>query len=147
MTDDSSRKDKNKNVIIAGVVAQPLSYLALSLQTNIKFYTYSNLVGNVVTPGAWIFHKGLTFTKRKSALKILKDLYGIWYVVSQLGDFSDGALDEFSALAKQHPKWFKTLQKNLQNWLNNASPSEWNKLEAQDPSGRLRRLNLEQVIK
>jgi hypothetical protein len=104
LTDDSARNNKDKNVLIAVVVAQPLSYLTLSLQTTAKFQTYSNIPGNVVTPGAWIFHKGLTFTKRKSALKILKDLYGIWYVASQLGAFSGHALDEFKALAKQHPK-------------------------------------------
>lgn len=56
----------------------------------------------------------------KSSLKILKDLYGIWYVASQLGDFSDQALDEFKVL-KQHSKWFKTFQKNLRNWLNDSS--------------------------
>ncbi len=55
LTDDSARKDKNKNVVIAGVVAQPLSYLTLSLETTIKFHTHSNVTGNVVTPGAWIF--------------------------------------------------------------------------------------------
>ena len=147
LTDDSVRNNKDKNIVIAGVVAQPLSYLTLSIQTTLKFQTYSKVTGNVVTPGAWIFHKGLTFTKRKSSLKILKDLYGIWYVASQLGDFSDRALDEFSVLAKQHPKWFKTFQKNLQNWLKNVSPSEWSKLEAQDPSGRLRKLNFEQIMK
>jgi hypothetical protein len=147
LTDDSVRNNKNKNVLIAGVVAQPLIYLTLSLQTTLKFQTYSNVTGNVVTPGAWIFHKGLTFTKRKSSLKIFKDLYGIWYAASQLGDFSERALSEFNALAKQHPKWFKTFQSNLQNWLNNVSPSDWSKLEAQDPSGRLRRLNFEQMMK
>ncbi len=147
LTDDSSQENKNKNVVIAGVVAQPLSYLTLSLQTTIKFHTHSNIAGNVVTPGAWIFHKGLTFTKRKSALKILKDLYGIWYVTSQLGDFSDRALIEFNVLAKQHPKWFKTLQKNLRIWLDNASPNDWVKLEAQDPSGRLRKLHFEKTMK
>jgi hypothetical protein len=147
LTDDSARNNKNKNVLIAGVVAQPLSYLTLSLQTTLKFQTHSNVTGNVVTPGAWIFHKGFTFTKRKSSLKMLKDLYGIWYVISQLGDFSDRALDEFNVLTKQHPKWFKTFQKNLQNWLNNISPSDWSKLEAQDPSGRLRKLNFEQIMK
>lgn len=147
LTDDSTRKDKNKNVEIAGIVAQPLSYLTLSLQTTIKFHTYSQVTGNVVTPGAWVFHKGLTFTKRKSTLKTLKDLYGIWYVASQLGDFSESALDEFGTLAKQHPKWFKTFQKNLQTWLNNASPGDWNKLETQDPFGRLRKLNFEQIMK
>jgi hypothetical protein len=147
LTDDSARNNKNKNVIIAGVVAQPLSYLTLSLQRTLKFQTYSNVTGNVVTPGAWIFHKGLTFTKRKGTLKTLKDLYGIWYVISQLGDFSEGALDEFSKLAKQHPKWFKTFQKNLHTWLDNASPGDWSKLEAQDPSGKLRKLHFEQAIK
>ncbi len=147
LTDDSVRNKKDKNVVIAGVVAQPLSYLTLSLQTTLKFQTYSKNTGNVVTPGAWIFHKGLAFTKRKSSLKILKDLYGIWYVASQLGKFSDHALDEFNGLAKQHQKWFKTFQKNLQNWLDNATPNDWSKLEAQDPSGRLRKLNFEQIVR
>lgn len=32
LTDSAVRKDKNKNVTIAGIVAQPLSYLTLSLQ-------------------------------------------------------------------------------------------------------------------
>jgi hypothetical protein len=147
LTDDSVRNNKNKNVVIAGVVAQPLSYLTLSLQTTLQFHTHSGVVGHVVTPGAWIFHKGLTFTKRKSALKCLKDLYGIWYVASQLGDFSERAVDEFRVLAKQYPKWFKTFQKNLQTWFNNASPSDWSKLETQDPSGRLSRLNFEQIVR
>lgn len=147
LTDDAARNNKDKNVFIAGVVAQPLSYLTLSLQTTVKFQTYSNVTGNVVTPGAWTFHKGLIFTKRKNSLKIFKDLYGIWYVASQLGDFSERALSEFHVLAKQHPKWFKTFQNNLQNWLNNASPSDWLKLEAQDPSGKLRKLNFEQIMK
>jgi hypothetical protein len=147
LTDDSVRNNKDKNVLIAGVIAQPLSYLALSLQTTLKFQTYSNVTGNVVTPGAWIFHKGLTFTKRKSSLKILKDLYGIWYVASQLGEFSDQALNELKVLAKQHPKWFRTFQKNLHTWVKDTSPSDWSKLEAQDPSGRLRKLNFEISIK
>lgn len=99
-----------------------------------------------MTPGAWIFHKGLTFTKRISSLKILKDLYGIWYVASQLSDFSERAIDEFSALAKQHPKWFKTFQQNLRIWLHEASPNDWSKLEAQDPSGKLRKLNFERIM-
>lgn len=147
LTDDSARNNKDKNIVIAGVVVQPLTYLTLSLQTTLKFHTYSNVTGKVVTPGAWIFHKGLTFPKRKSSLKIFKDLYGIWYVSSQLGTFSDHALNEFKNLAKKHPKWFKTFQKNLQSWLENASPVDWSKLESQDPSGRLRRLNFEQIMK
>lgn len=146
-TDSSTRNDKNKNVEIAGIVAQPLSYLTMSLQTTMEFQTYSHETGKVVSPGAWIFHKGLTFTKRKSPSKMLKDLYGIWYVLTQLGTFSDRALIEFNMLIKQHPKWFETLRKNLLHWMDEATPAEWDKLEAQDPSGKLKKLNFELVAK
>lgn len=146
LTDDTNRNDKNKNVIIAGVVAQPLSYLTLSLNMTMKFQTYSNKTGKVVSPGAWMFHKGLTFTKRKNPLKTLKDLYGIWYVATQLGDFSEKAISEFHILQQQHPKWFKSLQQNLHKWLENTSPTEWSKLEIQDPSGKLKKLHFERII-
>lgn len=147
LTDSATREDKSKNVVIAGVVAQPLSYLALSLQTTMEFQTYLGEGGKVVAPGAWIFHKGLTFTRRKNSSKMLKDLYGIWYVTTQLGDFSDQALAAFSFLSERHPKWLQTFQKQLSKWMDQASPVEWSKLEAQDPSGKLKKLGFERAIK
>jgi len=147
LTDSATRDDKNKNVEIAGIVAQPLSYLSLSLQTTMEFLTYSHEVGKVVSPGAWIFHKGLTFTRRKSSLKMLKDLYGIWYVVTQLGDFSDHAFTEFTFISQQYSKWLQTFQKHLSDWMNRASPAEWSRLESQDPSGKLKKLSFERSIK
>lgn len=106
LTDSATRTDKHKNVLIAGVVAQPLSYLTLSLQMTREFKTYLGESGLVVAPAAWMFHKGLTFTRRKNASKILKDLYRIWYVATQLGDFSEEAMVELLFLGSQHPKWF-----------------------------------------
>ncbi len=147
MTDSAARKDKRKNVVIAGVVAQPLSYLTLSLQTTIKFQTYSQKIGRVVSPGAWIFHKGLTFLKRKNLLKVFKDLYGIWYVATQLGNFSEQACAELNMLAKRHSKWFETFEKNLTHWVNSATPIEWLKLENQDPNGKLKKLSFEKMTK
>ncbi|MEN9654796.1 MAG: hypothetical protein RL235_908 [Chlamydiota bacterium] len=147
LTDSATRDDKNKNVMIAGIVAQPLSYLTLSLQTTMEFQTYSHQAGKVVSPGAWMFHKGLTFTRRKSTSKRLKDLYGIWYVATQLGDFSDQALDEYASLSQQHSKWQQTCQKQLSSWMNQASLAEWSQLEAQDPSGQLKKLAFERSIK
>jgi hypothetical protein len=147
LTDSATRDDKNKNVVIAGIVAQPLSYLTLSLQMTMEFRTYSGEVGKVVSPGAWIFHKGLTFTRRKSSSKMLKDLYGIWYVTTQLADFSDQALAEFAFLSQQHSKWLQTFQKQLSNWMNQVSPAEWSKLESQDPSGKLKKLGFERIVK
>jgi hypothetical protein len=146
LTDSATRGDKDKNVIIAGIVAQPLSYLTLSLQKTMKFQTLSQKTGRVVSPGAWMFHKGLTFTRRKAHSKTYKDLYGIWYVSTQLGDFSESAICEFTALKKQQPKWFETLKKNLHKWSVNASPSDWSKLESQDPAGKLKKISFERII-
>ena len=78
---------------------------------------------------------------------MLKDLYGIWYVATQLGDFSDQALTEFAFLSQQHPKWLQTFQKQLSNWMNQASPADWSKLEVQDPSGKLKKLAFEKSVK
>ncbi|MBS0585743.1 MAG: hypothetical protein JSR76_05525 [Verrucomicrobia bacterium] len=147
LTDSATRGDKNKNVMIAGIVAQPLSYLTLSLETTIEFRTYLGETGKVVSPSAWIFHKGLTFTRRKSSSKMFKDLYGIWYVATQLGDFSEQALIEFTFLSQQHPKWLQTFQKQVSNWMSKASPSDWSKLEAQDPSGKLKKIGFQRSLK
>jgi hypothetical protein len=146
LTDSAVRNNKNKNVVVGGIVAQPLSYLTLSLQMTRAFQTHSGETGQVVSPGAWIFHKGLTFTRRKSLSKVLKDLYGIWYVATQLGEFSIQALAEFTMLAKQHSKWFATFQKHLHSWMGNTTPANWFKLEAQDPTGKLKRLNFERTV-
>ena len=112
-----------------------------------EFQTYSGEIGAVVSPGAWMFHKGLTFIKRKSSSKTHKDLYGIWYVATQLGVFSEEAIEELYILARENSKWFRTFQENLHNWVKNASPIEWSQLEMQDPCGKLKRLNFEKTIK
>ena len=146
LTDSSTRKDKHKNVCIAGVVAQPLSYLTLSIDTTIPFQTHSGESGSVVSPAAWMFHKGLTFTRRKKAHKVHKDLYGIWYVSTQLEEFSKQAIQELNSLKKDHFKWFKTFKSNLCSWIENASPSDWLSLEAQDPAGNLRKQGFKYII-
>lgn len=147
LTDSATRGDKNKNVVIAGIVAQPLSYLTLSLQTTLNFQTNSGDAGWVVSPGAWIFHKGLTFKRRKTTSKIYKDLYGIWYVATQLGALSENAVIELHHLGSKNPKWFKTLQNNIIQWQENASPLDWSRLQSQDPVGKLKRHNFEAITK
>ena len=147
LTDDAARKDKGRNISIAGITAQPLTYLKLSLEKTIKFKTSSNEIGRVVSPGAWMFHKGLTFPKRTSENKVFKDLYGIWYVSNQLGEFSREAISELTFFSKSHPKWFETFRRNLSNWQNDAAPLDWLKLEAQDPFGQLKKRSFQQLIK
>jgi hypothetical protein len=147
LTDNAARKDKEKNVRVAGIVAQPLSYLKLSLQRTLTFETKLKERGRVVSPEAWMFHKGLTFTRRRSGQsKYYKDLYGIWYVSTQLGELSQKAMRDLKSLGANNPRWLKTFQRNLKAWRESASPADWSKLEGQDPLGGLKRASFERLI-
>lgn len=146
LTDDSVRIDKEKNVLIAGVVAQSLSYLKLSLNNTLPFFTSSGKKGFVVSPEAWIFNKGLAFPKRKDKKKIYKDLYGIWYVGTQLGTLSDQTIERFKTLSAKEPAWFKTFSKNLLSWQEEAIPLDWLNLEKQDQFGNLRKIDFQMLL-
>ena len=101
----------------------------------------------MVSPGAWIFHKGLTFPKRKSKSKIYKDLYGIWYVSTQLGGLSDAVVNEVANLAQQKRNWFRIFHNNIIDWVDNAAPIDWQRLEEQDPFGQLKKIGFERALK
>lgn len=49
-------------------------------------------------------------------------------------------------LAQLSPAWFKTFQENLKEWIENASPADWLKLEAQDPFGTLKKLSFVHLV-
>lgn len=151
LTDDSVRKGKDRNIEISGVIAQPLTYLKLSISKTIPFRTRNGLEGIVVSPEAWVFHKGLTFVKRKNRSKSSKDLYGIWYVLTQLGSFSEQAIGDLKDLSDENLSWFKKFKKNISQWIEDASPAEWNELQSQDPFGKMKKLSflklMEEVLK
>lgn len=147
LTDDSSRDAKGINVTIAGVTAQSLSYIKLSIAHTRDFQTNSGETGRVVAPGAWMFHKGLTFVRRPTSAKQFKDLYGIWYVASQLGPTSDAAVVEFHSLAEQNSKWFETLKEHISGFNSKATPKAWRLLEQQDPYGQLSESRFKSVLK
>ncbi|MFN3455343.1 MAG: hypothetical protein ACK41T_10325 [Pseudobdellovibrio sp.] len=101
----------------------------------------------VVSPQAWVFHKGLTFPKRTTASKKYKDLYGIWFVLTQLKDTSIATQKAFPTLIqKNHESWTKTFKNNLKNWIENASPKDWDLLTRQDVNGILNKTNFEHAI-
>lgn len=133
------KKTESTSIPGANVVAQPLSYLEMSL----KSVTTATLPGGteiqVVRPGAWVFHKGMTFPRRKAgSAKTVKDLYGIWFVLTMLGDFSDMARLELKSLQLKQPStWKIRFTNNLQAWLARATPREWSQLVNQDPEQRL----------
>jgi hypothetical protein len=70
----------------------------------------------VPTPGAYIFHKGLIFTRRNSAVKMAKDLYYIFDILTGCFDLRPTILGDFEKFAKTYSPWFRTFIKNLSDF-------------------------------
>ncbi len=140
LTDARARTHKTENIVVAGVSAQPLSYIEMSLAAPLSFAATDKINLRVVAPAPWMFHKALTFPRRRSREKRAKDLYGIWYTGAQLEGFSQAALQDLSSLTQEHSsKWRQRAKKNLSKWIENAASAEWELLEAQDPAKVLTR--------
>lgn len=149
LTDNRSRNQEDVVVIAdAGINAQSLSYIEMSLKEATPLELPSGAVINIVKPEAWVFHKGLTFTKRTNTQKKYKDLYGIWFVLTQLGDTSFAVQKALPKLMKNnHEAWSKKFVQNLSEWINSASPKDWDLLQQQDVEGRLSKASFEQSLK
>ena len=139
LTDNKSRNQENVvEIKNAGVNAQALSYIEMSLLEATPLTLPSGTVISVVKPEAWVFHKGLTFTKRIAKVKKYKDLYGIWFVLTQLNEVSFAVQKALPKLMKKNPEpWTKTFNENLKTWIDSATPQDWDLLERQDVGGKL----------
>lgn len=70
----------------------------------------------VPSPGAFIFNKGLTFTRRQATAKKDKDLYYIFDILARCPELRQEILEELSALKRSsatYAKWFKSFLKNM----------------------------------
>ncbi len=103
----------------AGIVAQPLNYLTMSLQATMEFRTYSGEVGKVVSPAHGSFIRGLLLLGERVHQRCSKISIGIWYVITQLGDFSDHALVELFLYTGSIPSGCRHFRSNCPNgWIN-----------------------------
>lgn len=74
----------------------------------------------VPAPAAYIFHKGLIFTRRNSAVKKAKDLYHIFDILIGCSDLRPTIMSDFEKFAKTYSPWFKTFLKNLTAFFENS---------------------------
>ncbi len=99
-----------------GLHAEALRYLSVLLENTITLEINelgSQLIVKVPTPAAYIFNKGLTFTRRKEKIKKAKDLYYIFDMLSSIPSIKDEIMNGLLFFENKYPKWFKTFKKNL----------------------------------
>lgn len=90
----------------------------------------------VPSPGAFIFNKGLTFSRRQAASKKEKDLYYIFDILARCPELRQEILEELSALKRSsatHAKWFKSFLKNMTDYFRDLDARGINMVSRQRP--------------
>ncbi|RJP27257.1 MAG: hypothetical protein C4536_14010 [Actinobacteria bacterium] len=91
----------------------------------------------VPSPGAFIFNKGLTFSRRQAASKEDKDLYYIFDILARCPELRQEILEEIGTLKRSsatHVKWFRSFLKNMADYFGDPDAKGINMVFRQRPS-------------
>jgi hypothetical protein len=105
----------------------------------------SALKVKVPIPSAFIFHKGLIFTRRRDREKKAKDLYYIFDIITECGRIKPEIMAGFEDLSKKYPAWFQTFIGNLRLYFESISSEGVLWVAEQRPSAAFQGLNEDQL--
>jgi hypothetical protein len=144
---------KEQVVIVQdGLHAQALRYLSILLENAVEVVIDDFLLDDeskmkikVPTPGAYIFQKGLTFSRRNNEVKKSKDLYYIFDVLSQDSGLFERIIAEFTEFKANYPlKWLKRFTRDINKNFRDINSSGVERVLSQRPRNHLPHLNDDQ---
>jgi len=145
--------DKDVIEVQEGLYAEALRYISVSAQNTLKVNIDDlDLIGEsqklaikVPTPGAFLFHKGLTFNNRRESHKKGKDLYYMFDVLMNCAEMEKQIFEELRILKSEYPiKWFKRFIANLATFCGDVSSEGISLINSQRPSSSYSQLNNDQ---
>jgi len=151
LTHQRGPKEERVIKVQKGLHAQALRFISLlienTLLVKIDDFPLVNdevLKVKVPTPGAFIFHKGLIFTRRRRNFKKAKDLYYIFDILANCEELHKQIIDEFREFKNAYFSWFKNFLRNLKRYFLSEATEGVYLVKNQRPEGAFLRLNDEQ---
>lgn len=152
LTHQRGPKDDMAIEVQNGLKAQALRFASISIGNAIEveindFPGESGLLSlkvRVPSPGAYVFHKGLVFTRRKKEQKKAKDIYYIFDILANCPELRQQIIDELRELKKSHSSWFRTFEKNLRTHFSSITSDGVNLVASQRPANSYPHLNSDQ---
>ena len=135
-----------------GLIAQSLRFISIPLTNVIEVEIddipvrdgSSSLKVKTPSPGAYIFHKGLVFSRRWEQQKKAKDLYYIFDILANCLELRERIINELRELKKGYTPWFRRFIKNLEVNFSNVTSDGVMLVFTQWPAGAFPNLNDEQ---
>jgi hypothetical protein len=153
LTDQRGAKEDVVIEVQKGLSAQSLRYISIPLIYVIEVEIddipvvegSSPLKVKIPSPGAYIFHKGLVFVRRKRQQKKAKDLYYIFDILANCPELRELIIKELKELKKAFPlPWFRRFNRNLEVNFSNLTSDGVTLVLSQRPSGAFPNLDDEQ---
>jgi len=105
------------------LAAQALRYSDILLEEPMRVRISEEIDGeivelklNVPRPVAFVFQKGLAFTKRIGRMKKAKDLYYIFDIIAGYTEFGDDIVRGMAEFKADRPAWFRRFIKNMTDY-------------------------------
>lgn len=127
------------------LLALPLRFADIVISNAIEvaindhpLYTNANPIGLLVpSPGAFVFNKGLTFSRRQVSAKKGKDLYYIFDILARCPELREEIMGELSILKRSsatYSKWFNSFLGNMSKYFRDPDANGVDMLIRQRPS-------------
>jgi len=138
----SGRGDTKVVEVQSGLRAQALRYVAIAVENTIEVEIDDFEVEDeiwplkvkVPSPAAFIFQKGLVFTRRRDRPKKEKDLYYIFEVLANCTELKGQIIKEFADLKNKY-RWFNNFKKNIETHFSDGKSIGVTMVSNQRPPG------------
>jgi len=129
LTDQTGSRQDTVLEVQKGLHAEALRYVSILVENTLELVIDdvgtmkdpAPIIVQVPTPAAYIFQKGLSFTRRRDKQKAPKDLYYIFDILAGLPGIQDKMLADFENLSKKHAEWFRKFLSNLNTYFESPS--------------------------
>jgi len=98
----------------------------------------------VPAPEAYIFHKGLVFSRRKNPFKKAKDLYYIFDILANCPDLYQGIIDGLRLYGEKYSPWFPRFVRNMETYFSDINAKGIAMVSSQRPENTFPELTADQ---
>ena len=121
LTDQTGSRQNTVLEVQKGLHAEALRYVSILVENTLELVIDDvgtnqdglPIIALVPTPAAYIFQKGLSFTRRRDKQKASKDLYYIFDILAGLPGIQDIMSADFESFSKKHAEWYRKFLSNL----------------------------------
>ena len=153
LTDQTGSRQDTVLEVQKGLHAEALRYVSILVENTLELVIddvgtmkdAAPIIVQVPTPAAYIFQKGLSFTRRRDKQKASKDLYYIFDILAGLPGAQDKMLADFETFSKKHAEWFRKFLSNLRTYFKSPASEGSLRIVEQRPADAFPGLDDEQL--